>query len=73
MSCMFDGTTTFNQLLKDLDVSSVIFMSNIFVSASISNQPIGNCDVSRVTTMLNMFSYVQKNPINQLQIEMWIA
>ena len=47
---------SFNQDIGEWNVSSVIFMSNMFGNADSFNQDIGDWDVSKVTDMGYMFS-----------------
>ena len=52
---LFMGASTFDQPLKDWDVSSVTNMLRMFKGASKFNQPLNGWTVSSVTVMSHMF------------------
>ncbi len=55
MSSLFLAKTTFNQDIRDWDVSSVTTMNSMFLQARSFNQDIGDWDVGNVTNMHSMF------------------
>ena len=55
LSAMFAGASSFNQPLKDWDVSSAKDMYGMFFECSSFNQPLNDWDVSKVTNMSSMF------------------
>jgi surface protein len=56
MSCLFCNAKSFNQSIKDWDVSNVTDMYGMFFNAKSFNQPIGNWEVSNVENMNCMFN-----------------
>jgi surface protein len=62
MGNMFQGATSFNQPVRDWDVSNVTNMTQMFASATAFNQPIGDWDVSNVTNFGGFMT--NKNPTN---------
>ena len=55
MSYMFNGVTTFNQLISSWDTLKVKNMSSMFQNATAFNQDIGNWSTENVTNMSSMF------------------
>ncbi|WP_405383143.1 BspA family leucine-rich repeat surface protein [Maribacter sp. LLG6340-A2] len=60
---MFEGTISFNQILKDWDTSSVTDMSAMFKNSGFSNS-LGSWDIGQVTTMDQMFAESQLTTVN---------
>lgn len=60
MSGMFTGVKSFNQPIKDWDVSNVTDMKYMFCYTESFNQSLDNWDVSNVTDMSAMF-YLTKS------------